>query len=349
MPPELPDHEGLVADLRVLRERGLMRLRDAPLPAVLRAAGLRHPGLDAVAAVERLLGEAVRRLGEGNLGSAAAYTFGLVQGTRDWAASDRRRRAAREFGVSVERFRKHQERLVLAQVAEQILALCGDGDAVVTEPRTIDRARIPVAAGAAWVIVQVQPIELVTGVDILVSPENVYLEMSKPFMASVSAAVRRTGARRGPTGEVVDDVIQRELREWLAAHGRTGLPVAVGTIAPTGPGSLSMNGVRRVYHAAVAAPRTGSNVYDVPPPAVALAVHQVFQLAESERDTFAPPLRSMCFPLIGTGRGSLPLRTGLHWLWTAIVENLERHPDWEVHLTVPAPEVAETVVRALSR
>ncbi|GIH28127.1 hypothetical protein Aph01nite_64370 [Acrocarpospora phusangensis] len=345
----LPSHEGLVGDLRNLRERGLLRLRDADLPAILLAARLRHPGLDAVGAAERLLAEAVERLGEGSLGQAAAYTFGLIQGTRDWAASDRRRRAAQVYGVSVERFRKHQERLVLAQVAEQMLALCGDGGPAAPEPRTIDRARIPVAAGAARVTVQVQPIELVTGVDILVSPENVYLEMSKPFMPSVSGALRRTGAKRGPSGDVVDDVIQRELHEWMAAYGRTGLPVAPGTVAPTGPGSLSMNGVRRIYHVAVAVPRTGSNLYDVAPPAIALAVGQVFRLAAAEQDSFTPPLRSMCFPLIGTGRGSLALRTGLHWLWTAIVENLERQPAWEVHLTVPVPEVAEAVVRALSR
>ncbi|GAA0390566.1 hypothetical protein Acor_47310 [Acrocarpospora corrugata] len=344
----LPSHEGLVGDLRALRERGLLRLRDADLPAIRLAAGIRHPGLDAVGAAERLLSDAVERLGGGKLGEAAAYTFGLVPGTRDWAASDRRRRAAQVYPVSVERFRKHQERLVLAQVAEQILALCGDAGPAAPAARTIDRARIPVAAGSGWVTVQVQPIELVTGVDILVSPENVYLEMSKPFMPSVSAAVRRTGAILGPSGEVEDDVIQRELHEWLAVYGRTGLPVATGTVAATGPGGLAVNGARRIYHAAIAVPRTGSNEYDVTPPAIALAVRNVFRLARTERDAFAPPLGSICFPLIGTGRGSLPLRTGLHWLWTTIVEELARHSGWEVHLTVPVPEVAAEVVRALT-
>jgi hypothetical protein len=39
------------------------------------------------------------------------------------AAQDRRRRAALIYGVSVERFRKHHERIVLEQVAEEILSV----------------------------------------------------------------------------------------------------------------------------------------------------------------------------------------------------------------------------------
>ncbi|WP_436761473.1 hypothetical protein [Streptosporangium sp. V21-05] len=84
------------------------------------------------------------------------------------------------------------------------------------------------------------------------------------------------------------------------------------------------------------------------PPTIAQAVRQVFLLGERERASFSPPLSSFCFPLVGTGRGRVPLETGVRWLWTALLDNLGHHPRWAVHLSVPLPEVAEAVVRALS-
>jgi len=66
----------------------------------------------------------VENLGGGSLGAAAAATFGLARGARDMPAADRRRRAALVYGVSVERFRKYHERIVMEQVAEEILKWC---------------------------------------------------------------------------------------------------------------------------------------------------------------------------------------------------------------------------------
>ncbi|WP_062434048.1 macro domain-containing protein [Herbidospora daliensis] len=345
METDVPEHQELVRDLAALRERGLIRLRDADLPHLRRAAALRHPAAGHVAAVEKLVRHAVERLGEGNLGSAAAYTFGLVQGTRDWTAAARRKRAADVYRLSVERFRKNQERMLLAQVADQILALCGEDGADVL-PRVAVGARIPVESGGGRAVLQVRPIELISGVDVLVNPENVYLEMARVFSPSVSGAIRKAGSRRGPAGELLDDTIQRELHEWMARHHRPGLTVAPGTVAPTGPGSLAFNGVRRVYHAAVAVPRPGTHHHDVTPPTIMLAVHRVFALAEEERATHR--LTTICFPLIGTGNGNLAVRAGLHWLWSAICENLARSRGWEVHLSVPEPEKADIVLRQLS-
>lgn len=342
---DVPEHEELLRDLLALRERGLIRLRHLDLPHLRLAAARCHPATGHVAAVERVLRDAVDRLGEGTLGSAAAYTFGLVQGTRDWTAAARRKRAADVYRLSVERFRKNQERMLLAQVADQIIALCGEGGEAGV-PRVAVGARIPLESGGGRAILQVRPIELISGVDVLVNSENVYLEMARVFSPSVSGAIRKAGSRRGPAGELLDDTVQRELHEWMAAHHRPGLTVAPGTVAPTGPGSLAFNGVRRVYHAAVAVPRPGTGHQDVTPSTIMLAVHRVFALAEEERMAYR--LRTICFPLLGTGSGRLAVRAGLHWLWSAICENLARSRGWEVHLSVPEPEKADIVLRQLS-
>jgi hypothetical protein len=122
-----PNLEDLITDLRAVREKGLGALRRHITPALDRACGLLDgAGLDQggrPAAIEELLRQAADKLGGGREGDAAKYTLGLVAGTRLWSATERRRRAAASQGVSVERFRKGYEGVLLEQIAEGILAL----------------------------------------------------------------------------------------------------------------------------------------------------------------------------------------------------------------------------------
>ena len=125
--PDLPTLEEIVADLRTVRERSLVRIRHTDLAALSRVAG--RTGLPAAAGsgprtIEAAIRAAVDSLGGGNLAAAATATFGLGRGARDMPAQNRRRRAAMAYGVSVERFRKHHERIVIEQVAEEILKMC---------------------------------------------------------------------------------------------------------------------------------------------------------------------------------------------------------------------------------
>ncbi|MDQ2838954.1 MAG: hypothetical protein M3Y42_12905 [Actinomycetota bacterium] len=63
-------------------------------------------------------------MGGGREGEATEYDLGLVQGTKLWPAPERRKHAAKEYGLSIDRFKKAHEPQLLEQVAEGVLALC---------------------------------------------------------------------------------------------------------------------------------------------------------------------------------------------------------------------------------
>ncbi|WP_424868784.1 macro domain-containing protein [Streptomyces sp. SAI-229] len=190
------------------------------------------------------------------------------------------------------------------------------------------------------VAVRLAPIERIRDVDILVSSENVYLEMSKTFRPTVSGVLRRAAAERSD-GEIVDDVLARELAVWLHTHRHSGLAVRPGTVVPTSAGALSRQGVRRVYHAAVATPVDHGSRYHVDPRTVTEAVRQSFDLARTERRTLALPLTSICFPLLGAGRGGLPAADAAPRLLGAVREELRRDPSWSVLLVTRRSEYLE--------
>ncbi|WP_369263073.1 macro domain-containing protein [Streptomyces sp. R35] len=351
MASSLPDPASLLAELKEVRRAGLVRLRGRTLPALESAAeavtAARSPG----AAVEALLRLAVSRLDAGTLRTAAEYTLGLAQGTRDWPASSRRARAASVYGVSVERFRKDHEVMVLGQVAEHVLRLVPQETEVPgaeeDEWGVGTHRFVSVRAGGRQVrlTLHVHPVDLLRDVDVVVSPANVHLALPEQFKSSVAASLRRAAAVRGVTGDVLDDPVHDELRKWAARQGIAGRPVLPGTVAATSSGALAGQGVRRIYHAAVAVPRAGTNDYDVLPADVTRAVSRALALLAEECDRHAPPLRSVCFPLLGSGRGGLPYRVSLAAIWAAVEAELARGAQWDVHFVVRTPEAAALVER----
>jgi hypothetical protein len=355
--PGVPTLEAIVADLRVVRARSLVRLRHSDLSALTQAA--EHSSVLPAAAggpraVEALLRAAVENLGGGDLAEAAMASFGLARGSRDLPAQDRRRRAALAYGVSVERFRKHHEKIVLEQIGEEILKLC----------MGLDSARRPVVVPAEFgreisfdgqiagirvpLIVHIEPVELLTGVDVIVVPTNTYLELPQHFKSSISAAMRRAAAIRNADGGILVDVVGEELRAWIGRHGRPGLPVAPGTVAVTSAGYMAGHGIRRIYHAAVATPRPGTNAYDVEPTAIASSVGNVLATARAERRLFEPPPISLAFPLLGAGRGGLLPATSFAWLWTSLEREIRADDDLEIHFITRRRSSADLIMTRLT-
>ncbi|MFE1883548.1 macro domain-containing protein [Streptomyces diastatochromogenes] len=317
------------------------------------------------------------------LARAAAHTFGLFPARRGVPGTDRRKAAADVYGVTTERFRKRQEVDAVAELAAAVLAVAREGSAgeaagprtggpqepVTLAPTTPPVHAPPAAAGfppqrrpypgarpgttapvapAGRITVRVCPIELVRDVDILVSSENTYLEMSKTFRSTVSGALRRAAALRDASGEIVDDVLAHELGVWLRTHGRAGVPVRPGTVVATSSGALAAQGVRRVHHAAIAAPVGDGDRYHVTPAVLAEAVRTTFELARRESEFLSLPMSSICFPLMGTGRGGLSVETAARALLGAIREELRQDPSWSVLVVTPEESHARTLMAASS-
>ncbi|MFE1828805.1 hypothetical protein [Streptomyces yangpuensis] len=352
LPP--PDYAALLAELKEVRRAGLVRLRGRALPvleAAARAASL--PARPSGGDVEALLRQAVARLDAGTLRSAAEYTLGLAQGTRDWPPSSRRARAALLYGVSVERFRKDQEVMVLGQIAEHIVRLAADGAAAETGAAVADggglgshrTVEVRAAGRPVGLTVHVHPVDLLRDVDVIVSPSNVFFALPEAYKSSIAASLRRATAVHGVTGEVLADPLPQELRLWGEQHGTSGRAVRPGTVAATGAGALSAQGVRRIYHAAIAVPRAGTNDYDVLPADVTRAASRALAVLAEEHGRHSPPLRSVCFPLLGSGRGGLSYDVSLAAVWAAVEAELARGAPWDVHFVVRAPEAAAAVER----
>ena len=196
-------------------------------------------------------------------------------------------------------------------------------------------------------VVHAGPIEQISNVDILVSSENVYFQMAQFFKPSISGRLRRAAARKGPAGEVIDDVASDELIEWMRSHARYGLPVELGTVAATSSGDLLQQGISRIYHAATANPRPSNSGYSVISQGVTRAVHQVFSVARRERVELNLPLRSICFPLLGAGRAGLNAKTSFDWIWTALRKELEADDSWIIHFVAWRVDDAQMILREL--
>ncbi|KUN06190.1 hypothetical protein AQI95_14950 [Streptomyces yokosukanensis] len=341
----LLDHASIVAELKQVRRSGPVRLRDLALPALRQAAAARTPH----ASVEELLRLAVARIDTDTLRTAAEYTLGLAQGTRDWPPSSRRSRAALVYGVGVERFRKYQELVVLGQVADQIVELADGGAAQAWSGSSHRHVDVRAAGRGVRLTLHVHPVDLLRDVDVVVSPSNTYFGLPEPYKSSVSASLRRAGAVRGVTGDVLDDPVHDGLRKWASRQGTYGRPVVPGTVAPTESGALVSQGIRRIYHAAVAVPRAGTNDYDVLPADVTRAASRVLAVLADEHDHFTPPLRSVCFPLLGSGRGGLPYEVSLAAVWAAVEAELARGAHWDLHFVVRTPAAAALLERLPTR
>ncbi|OON82784.1 hypothetical protein [Streptomyces tsukubensis] len=367
-PFPLPDYGALLAEVRMVRRAGVVGLRSLPTPGLSGIVERRPPGaLQAhPATVEELLRTAVSGIGGGTLQTAAEYSLGLAGGTRDWPAADRRRRAAQVYGVSVERFRKHHELMVLGQIVERILLIAAPpttgtaladrlgtgeegGRAAPSELAPSHRTLTPLVHGRhVTVTVHIHSVDLLRDVDVVVSPSNTYFVLPAPFKSSVAATLRRAGARKDPTGGLVEDCVHDELRGWAARNGMPGRAALPGTVAPTSAGALGEQGLRRIYHAAVAVPRPDSNDYDVRPAVVTRSVAAAFALLARESAGEDPPLLSICLPLLGSGRGGLTPLESFGALWPAVEAELARGAPWEIHFVVRGHAHADLVERLLA-
>jgi O-acetyl-ADP-ribose deacetylase (regulator of RNase III) len=135
-------------------------------------------------------------------------------------------------------------------------------------------------------------------IDVWVNSENTNMQMSRYYDKTLSAMIRYEGAEKDENGEVVADTIADE----LAARLKGKNSVTPGTIYVTGSGALAQRGVKKIFHAATVCgvPGSGYQCIQNVEQCVANALRRIDhpQLSGDE-------LRSIVFPMMGTGAGGM--------------------------------------------
>lgn len=135
------------------------------------------------------------------------------------------------------------------------------------------------------------------GIDVWVNSENTNMQMARFYDRSLSAVIRYEGALKDENDEVLEDTIANE----LAAQLRGRHSVTPGTVYVTGPGALKQSrGVKKLFHAATVYGVPGSGYQTMQE--VEKCVTNVLRRMDHPQ-LQADELRSVVFPMIGTGAG----------------------------------------------
>lgn len=158
------------------------------------------------------------------------------------------------------------------------------------------------------------------GIDIWVSSENTNMQMARHFDRSISSVIRYQGAKKDLAGQVAEDTIANELATAMGNH----YTVPPATVIVTGAGELERtNNVKRIFHAASVVGQVGMGY--TPIADIGMCVRNALEKASSDefRDV---QLRSILFPLMGTGTGRGMLEEKAKELIYAAISFLEASP-----------------------
>jgi O-acetyl-ADP-ribose deacetylase (regulator of RNase III) len=154
--------------------------------------------------------------------------------------------------------------------------------------------------------------------DIWVSSENTNMEMARFFDRSVSASIRYYGSERDAAGNVTADLIADELKKVKGNN----LNVQPTSIFVTGPGKLSVNGVKNIFH--VAAVHGQKPMGYRPVDDLEGCVRKALEEAEKYK---AAGYKSILFPLLATGTARGELEPISRRLIQTSLSYLEKHPE----------------------
>lgn len=165
----------------------------------------------------------------------------------------------------------------------------------------------------------------VTGVDVWVNSENTRMEMSRVTEPTISATVRFLGAHKDQYGEVVVDVIADELNSLMSNQAQ----VAAGQVLVTTAGSITdSHDVKRLLHVAAVEGEPGQGYRPVQN--IGNCVRSV--LSEIDRlNREGEKLRSVVFPLLGTGGGNSDFPHTAQIMVSACADYLLSHRGSDLH------------------
>jgi O-acetyl-ADP-ribose deacetylase (regulator of RNase III) len=160
----------------------------------------------------------------------------------------------------------------------------------------------------------------IRSVDVWVNSENTEMQMDRYYGTSTSATIRYLGAQKHPaTGRVVEDTIGKAVAEQMGSERQVD-PAAV---IATGPGALARNNVKLLLHVAsvIGQPREGYK------PIERIERCVTHALARVDGEFRDQNLKSIMFPLLGTGPAGGDLAAHAERLIRTAVEYLEANPD----------------------
>jgi len=161
-------------------------------------------------------------------------------------------------------------------------------------------------------------------VDVWVNSENTNMQMARHYDRSISSVIRYLGAKKDRSGLVIDDTIAKELTEIAGDHAH----VPPGTVIATGAGELERtHRVKKIFHAASVVGQVGKGY--TPVADIGMCVRNALEIANS--DEFENMnLKSILFPLIGTGTGRGKLEEKARELIDAALSHLEANPQCRI-------------------
>jgi len=158
-------------------------------------------------------------------------------------------------------------------------------------------------------------------IDIWVNSENTDMQMARYYDRSISGLIRFLGAKRDIAGHVAEDVIADELAA-IMGHYKSVPPA---TVIPTGSGELARShNVKKIFHAASVSGALGDGYS----PIKNIESCVTNALAKADADEFKEAgLKTILFPLMGTGTAGASLQESAQCLIEAAVRYLEANPD----------------------
>ncbi|MBN2446271.1 MAG: macro domain-containing protein [Phycisphaerae bacterium] len=167
----------------------------------------------------------------------------------------------------------------------------------------------------------------VSTVDVWVNPENTDMEMDRHIGGSISSIIRYYGAKHGAAGRGTARVVSDNIANELNAKVGDARPVAPGTVFVTGSGNLRItNNVHYIIHVASVQGEPGVGFRSVQIPSLGQCVRN--SLAEADLLARSHPnVRSILFPLLGTGMGKAAIGPAVSVLVESAISYLEASPD----------------------
>ena len=167
----------------------------------------------------------------------------------------------------------------------------------------------------------------VSCVDVWVNSENTNMQMASFFDRSVSGYIRYAGAQKDRLDNIAEDVVGQALSRQLG--GTVG--VSPGTVVLTESGELRQtHNVQIIAHAAAVQGQAGHGYKQIAD--VGSCVANCLAALDKENSMRDSRLKSVVFPLMGTGQGRAEVETTVRTLLTAAIEYLQAHRDSSVKL-----------------